>query len=248
MSKKRKKAERADSGRPGAGGSQVHRLETGATHQGGDTLPHAGKEDLCSPRSTGKENPRTSRSTGKENLRPPRNAGWVSGKWPVFRFVGTFVLLMALFYGLTFVPLLSKRVLPYYMQLNARASVVILNILGEGASANGTAVISPRYSVDIRHGCDAIEPSALFIAAVLAFPGRWLSKLPGLLAGTVVLAIINLVRIVSLFYTGIYKPRWFEAMHVDVWQPVFILLALTLWVFWALWATRGGVSRAHAAR
>ena len=229
-------------------------METGDTppaddsHQAGDTLSYAGKEDLCPPHSAGKENPRASRSAGKKGSGPPRDAGWVSGKRPVFRFVGTFVLLMALFYGLTFVPLLSKRVLPYYMQLNARASAGILNVLGEGASAKGTAVISPRYSVDIRHGCDAIEPSALFIAAVLAFPGPWRSKLPGLLAGTVVLAIINLVRIVTLFYTGIYKPRWFEAMHVDVWQPVFILLALTLWVLWALWATRGGVSRAHAAR
>lgn len=212
-------------------------METGATHQAGDTPSHEGKE-----------NPPPTRSAGKEGAGPPRDAGWISGKWPVFRFVGLFVILMALFYGFTFVPFMSKRVLPYYMKLNARASVGILNILGEGASASGTAVTSPRYSVDIRHGCDAIEPSALFIAAVLAFPGRWLSKLPGLLAGTVVLAIINLVRIVTLFYTGIYKPRWFEAMHVDVWQPIFILLALTLWVLWALWATRDGVPRAHAAR
>ena len=265
MSKKRKQAERAARRRSGAEGAQGHRLETGATPRADDTpragtpqdptrkpveatQTHAGETGKPVQSGTGRAQSDTLSRKGKENPRPPRDAGWVSGKRPVFRFVGTFVLLMALFYGLTFVPLLSKRVLPYYMQLNARASAGILNVLGEGASAKGTAVISPRYSVDIRHGCDAIEPSALFIAAVLAFPGPWRSKLPGLLAGTVVLAIINLVRIVTLFYTGIYKPRWFEAMHVDVWQPVFILLALTLWVLWALWATRGGVSRAHAAR
>jgi len=144
---------------------------------------------------------------------------------------------MGIFYACAFLPALDKGFFPYYMRLNARASAAILNVFGEGASASGTSVASPRYSVDIRHGCDAIAPSALFISAVLAFPAGMWSKLPGLLAGTLVLAVINLVRIVTLFYTGIYKPSWFETMHVDVWQPVFILLSLVLWVLWALWST-----------
>lgn len=160
------------------------------------------------------------------------------GKRPVFEFVGFFVIFMASFYYISTRSIVDKRVIPNYMRFNARASAAVLNLLGEGASVHGTSVSSPRYSVDIRHGCDAIEPSALFIAAVLAFPSTLRSKLPGLVAGTVVLALINLVRIVSLFYTGIYFPRAFEVVHVDVWQPIFILLALTLWVIWALWATR----------
>ena len=64
------------------------------------------------------------------------------------------------------------------------------------------------------------------------------SKLPGLVVGTFVLAVVNLIRIVTLFYTGIYWPKWFEAMHVDVWQPIFILLSLTFWILWAVWATQ----------
>ena len=165
----------------------------------------------------------------------------VRGKRPVFVVVGLFALLMALFYVVTTLSLVNETAIPKYMRYNARASAALLNLFGEGATANGTSVSSRRYSVDIRHGCDAIEPSALFIAAVVAFPSTLRSKIPGLIAGTVVLAVINLVRIVSLFYTGIHFPRAFEIMHVDVWQPVFILLALTLWVVWALWATRRGV-------
>jgi exosortase H (IPTLxxWG-CTERM-specific) len=175
---------------------------------------------------------------------PPRRTTLrdrVRGKRPVFVFVGLFALLMALFYVVTTLSLVNETAIPKYMRYNARASAALLNLFGEGATANGTSVSSRRYSVDIRHGCDAIEPSALFIAAVVAFPSTLRSKIPGLIAGTVVLAVINLVRIVSLFYTGIHFPRAFEIMHVDVWQPVFILLALTLWVVWALWATRRGV-------
>ena len=160
------------------------------------------------------------------------------GKAPVFRFVGLFALLMGVFYAATFLPVLNKRFFPYYLRLNARASAAILNLFGEGAAAEGTSVVSPRYSVNIRHGCDAIEPTALLVAAVLAFPAPWRRKGWGILLGTAVLAVINLVRIVTLFYVGIHFPRAFDAMHLDVWQPVFILLSLALWVAWALWAIR----------
>ena len=42
---------------------------------------------------------------------------------------------------------------------------------------------SSRYSVNIAHGCDAIEPLALFVAAVVAFPVAFRTKVPGLLIG-----------------------------------------------------------------
>ncbi|MGB2987003.1 MAG: exosortase H, partial [Phycisphaerae bacterium] len=156
-------------------------------------------------------------------------------------FVVLFGVLMGLFYVVTFLPYVNKTVFPKYMRFNAWASMVVVNVFGERARTAGTAISSPRFSVDIQHGCDAIEPSALFIAAVLAFPTSLRSKLPGILIGTLVLAMINIVRIVTLFYTGIYFPRAFEAMHVDIWQPVFIVLSLTFWVIWAWWATRSRI-------
>ena len=170
------------------------------------------------------------------------------GKRPIFQFVGLFVILMGAYFAITMIDTVEEDIIPEYMRFYASASAAVMNVFGEGATANGTSVVSRRYSVNILQGCDALAPSALFIAAVLAFPGSFRSKIPGLIAGTLVLAVINLVRIVSLFYTGIYFPKWFETMHVDVWQPAFILLSLTLWVLWALWATRRGVSAGTHAK
>lgn len=172
---------------------------------------------------------------------------WFTGKRPIFQFVGIFIVLMGVFYAIARSSYMDKDVLPRYMAFNASASAMILRVLGEDAASNGTFVSSSRYAVDIKRGCDAVEPSALFIAAVLAFPTALLPKLPGLLLGTIVLAIINLVRIVTLFYTGIYFPSLFETMHEDVWQALFILLALFLWVVWAWWATTARTPRSHVA-
>ena len=176
----------------------------------------------------------------------PKMTGF-GAKRPVLGFVVLFAVLMGGFYAVTWIPYVEQEILPAYMKANASASTAILNLFGEGATRRGTSVSSPRYSVDIRHGCDAIEPSMLFLAAVLAFPAPFKTKLPGVLVGTIVLAIVNLIRIVTLFYTGIYKQSWFEIMHVDVWQTLFVLLSLTFWVIWALWATRPPASKPDAA-
>jgi exosortase H (IPTLxxWG-CTERM-specific) len=168
----------------------------------------------------------------------PRPKAWVGSKRPIFTFVVLFAVLLGLFSACAFIPLLEKKVLPGLQVLNAEASVAIMRLFGEKASANHTTIASPRYSVNIAHGCDAIEPAGLFIAAVLAFPASLRSKLPGLVIGTSLLLLMNLVRIISLFYTGVYWPRAFETMHVDVWQPAFILLSLLFWVVWAWWATK----------
>lgn len=166
------------------------------------------------------------------------SAVWVGSKKPVFIFVGVFVLLMALFYALSFADFMEQRALPGLMRVNARASAVVLNLFGEGAQADGTTLQSKRFSVNIAHGCDAIEPIALFVAAVIAFPAPWMTKLPGLLIGTLVLTALNIVRIISLFYVGIWKNSWFDRMHEDIWQPAFIVFSLLFWVIWALWATK----------
>ena len=209
------------------------------------TAPEEGKTETSKLPASDPSAPRSVQAPArrKGNGTPGSFTGWVRAKRPVLMFVLLFGVLMGLFYACTFLPYINRKLLPSYMRFNARSSVAILNIFGEGATAHGTAVTSPRFHVDIRHGCDAIAPSALFVAAVLAFPASIWSKLPAAVVGTLFLAAINLVRIVTLFYAGVYIPKWFEAMHVDVWQPAFILLALTFWVIWAWWATKSRLTK-----
>lgn len=180
----------------------------------------------------------SSGSGSKPAQRGKRKAGWIYAKRPVLGFVVLFGLLMAIFYGITSLRVVDTSIIPAYMRVNATVSSAIINIFGEGSVARGTSVSSSRFSVNILHGCDAIAPTMLFVAAVLAFPAPLVTKFPGAIVGAIILALLNLVRIIALFFTGIYFPKAFEVMHVDVWQPVFILLALSLWIAWAWWATR----------
>ncbi len=163
----------------------------------------------------------------------------------VLLLAGMMVIFNALFY--VFGPLDWVKT---YLALNAEISGAVLRVFGEDAAVVGTSVGSPRFSLDIQRGCDALQVSAFFVFAVLAFPApvpRW-RRVPALAVGVGLLSVINLVRIVSLFYTGIYFPGAFEAMHVAVWQPAFIALGLLFWMTWIWSATRpvAGVVRGRA--
>ncbi len=109
----------------------------------------------------------------------------------------------------------------------------VLRLLGEDASVQGCMVRSPRFAVTIYNGCNGLITSLIFISGVLAFPARWRAKAVGAIGGLVAIQLINLVRIVSLFYIGIYLPRFFSESHIFVWQSLVILAGVSLWVVWA---------------
>lgn len=151
---------------------------------------------------------------------------------PAVRFVLCFIVLLAGFFGVTSLPWFWSDVFPPYLKLNAVVSAWLLRLLGESATVSGWTISTPRFALEIQRGCDAIDPIAIFVVGVLAFPSGWRRKVPGLAVGIAALLLLNQVRIVSLYYVGVHAPGWFEAMHVEVWQPIFIVIAALLWLAW----------------
>ena len=161
---------------------------------------------------------------------------WYRGKRPIVRFVGLFALFMSLAYLCEIIPAVRSHVFPAYLRHNARVCGVILGVLGENVSVSGKSIASPRFALEVAHGCNALLPTALFVSAALASPVSIWAKIPGILIGSIVLMLMNLARIVSMFYAGIYVPSFFDTMHAEVWPAIFIGLSLFLWVVWAVWA------------
>ncbi|MCX6231289.1 MAG: exosortase H [Bacteroidetes bacterium] len=153
-------------------------------------------------------------------------------KRPILIFVVIFAILMGLFYSLWFTSFFENNVQHYIIKINATISNFILNIFGQHTKTMGDMIYSSSFSISIKRGCDAVEAMALFTSVLLAFPAPWKSKLIGLTGGLFMLFLLNLVRIISLFLTGIYFPKAFEIMHIEVWQVLFIFFALGLWIFW----------------
>jgi len=182
-----------------------------------------------------------------ESRRPTGAPGWANRlgeKRPVLRFLVVFALLMGVFYAVFLLPPNRYPRIGHafeaYLSCYARMAGWVINLFGENATVIGQNIASSRFAVQVVRGCDAMDATAMLVAAIVASPVSIRRKMPGILAGVLLLAVVNLLRIVSLFYVGIYWPAAFNTIHFHVWQPVFIVLAVGGWLMWAVWARKKG--------
>jgi exosortase H (IPTLxxWG-CTERM-specific) len=162
----------------------------------------------------------------------PRAAGWRRYRREV-RFLVLFVVILG--GGFTFLawePVNDHLVEPFTAGV-ATASGWSLDLLGQGVSQRGTVLRNDRFAVNIKNGCNGVEAMIIFLGAVLAFPAGWKSRLVGLVLGTLVIQVINLIRVVALFFTGAYFPAFFNSSHTVLWQSIVVLAAFLLFIFWA---------------
>jgi exosortase H (IPTLxxWG-CTERM-specific) len=148
-------------------------------------------------------------------------------------FLALFVMLLAASFTLISVNWVNDHVVEPFTGGIARLSGAALGLLGQHVTMQGTIIQGEHFSVNIRNGCNGVEAMLIFLSAVLAFPAPWRSRLNGLALGFFAIQAINLVRVVSLYLTGAYLPRLFDASHTVIWQSVVILFGVLLWVFWA---------------
>lgn len=175
-----------------------------------------------------------------------RWSAWYANTGPVWKFALKFGALMGLFYGLILTPYFDQ-LLYSYLTANAWAANGILNWLGQDTAVSEITVRSVRFAITVRRGCDAIEPSWFLSAALLSFPAPFSKKLPGILVGAALLQVLNLIRVVSLYFIGLYHPQYFSQVHVEIWPVVFIMVAIAFWIGWIGWTKRTAQPTSHAA-
>ncbi len=163
---------------------------------------------------------------------------WFVSKAPVLLFGAKFGGFMILLYGLLALPF-SEKILYSYLEANAWASHLILNALGQGTQVSEVTIrsSSSSFAIAIRRGCDAVEPTGLLCGAILAFPALFVRKLAGIVAGMIVLQVLNLIRIVTLFVIGShFSKSFFDSVHLEIWPALFIIVAIACFVGWKGWA------------
>tara|TARA_Y100000031_G_scaffold150893_1_gene191044 strand:+ start:420 stop:914 length:495 start_codon:yes stop_codon:yes gene_type:complete len=148
------------------------------------------------------------------------------------RSAGLFIVMLALLEGLYLLSDQSEAV-AFFAKTTAHLTAMALTVLGEAVRVDGVSLYSPLLNMRIVSECTAITPTMVFAAAVLAFPSSVSVKLKGLVLGIVALYLINLVRVVSLYYIGTHAPSQMEFAHIVVWQSVMVLMAIGLWSLWA---------------
>ena len=157
---------------------------------------------------------------------------------PYLKYFLGFVFGILVFYALYSSSFYVNNIEPPFVNGQAQISSAILNLFGENTRVTESAINSSRFGVDVKAGCDGMETIAIFICAILFTPFMFRLKWPGMLAGLVILLILNIFRIVGLYYAGIYWTDAFDARHLHGGFVVFLFIALIIWFIWANWATK----------
>jgi len=152
---------------------------------------------------------------------------------PEARFLILFLTILGVSFTVVALRQVNDAFVTPYTAVIARMSGFVLRIFGEEAVVTGCVVSSPRFAVTIYNGCNGLITSLTFISGVLAFPAKISAKLIGVIGGLLTIQLINLVRIVSLFYIGVFLPQHFNDAHIFVWQSLVIIAGVSLWIVWA---------------
>lgn len=101
----------------------------------------------------------------------------------------------------------------------------------------------PRsFTFRVVPNCGAIPLMIIYLAAVLLFPLPWWKRLAGAVGGVMLLYLINVTRLVMLAYIGAIDEtpgdRWFTFAHEYVWQAVYLVIVVLVWLGWYTLATR----------
>jgi exosortase/archaeosortase family protein len=156
-----------------------------------------------------------------EQLRQHRDVLWFCFRFGVYSMVA-FGALYAL----------QDQVVEPFTRGIAWVTYELMRAVGTPVSLDGVTVRVPNFAVLIRNNCNAAYEMGLYAAATLAYPAPASRRTTGILFAVVVLYVVNLIRVLSLLYTGYLFPGFFEAVHVYVWQVLFLVVVASLWLSW----------------
>lgn len=163
------------------------------------------------------------------------------------RFLLAFIGIGLLLYGLVYLPPVREGVISPFTDGLTTAAGSLITRFGGQAWVQGNVLTIPGFSVRILDLCNGVEATLLLWTAMLAFSAPWRHRLWGLLIGMLGVQALNLARIISLVYLGVWKPTWFYWVHWYVWDALILVDLLLIFLLWLRRLPTPMESRAPAA-
>jgi exosortase H (IPTLxxWG-CTERM-specific) len=158
----------------------------------------------------------------------------------MLRFKLLFITILGvLFYAELLQPVDAHVIAPFTAAI-AKVCVWLVGLFDPHAIAYGKILQSTSngFAISIERGCNGVEAVIILVSAMLAFPAPWKHKLVGIGIGFAAIQLLNLVRIISLFYLGQWNRTWFDWFHLYLWQALIVLDALVVFLVWLRYLPR----------
>jgi len=159
--------------------------------------------------------------------------------------LSTFLMILVALFTLELIPIVHESIIIPFTGFVAYISAGVASFFDSSIQAEGIVMrsLETGTAVKIMPGCNGVEAMICLAAAIIAFTSTWMQKIIGLIAGFIAIQLLNIVRIISLFYLLQWNKEWFEWAHLYVWQALIILDALIIFILWVRWLPAENVDR-----
>lgn len=148
------------------------------------------------------------------------------------RFAVVFMVIVAAIFALNSL-VEPTRFMKRYIEIIAACVGLVLRITPFEVEVKQTLIRFHSSAIRIIPECSGAEAMAIFCAAVLAFPATVKQKLLAVGLGVPALYVVNILRLACLAVVGAFMSREvFNFAHVYVWQTVFIIFVVIVWLLW----------------
>lgn len=147
-----------------------------------------------------------------------------------YRALVALVLWASVLYAIAYSPWFIETVVSRIALSFSTVVAFILQSLGGDIERVGTIIKGSGFGIEIYHKCTGVYQAAGFVAGVLAYPTTLRNKFIWVLSGIGFLCALNVIRIVSVFYTGLHFPELVPLLHGVIWEAVMILLTIVIWL------------------
>lgn len=152
----------------------------------------------------------------------------------MLRFFLVFLVIQGFLFTAELTPPAQRFVIVPFTEGVASVSAWLIKLFDSGVISHGKVIqdLETGFAVSIEAGCNGVEATIVLLAALMAFPAPWRSRLWGLLVGFLTIQGLNILRIISLFYIGQWNMKVFEWAHLYIWQALIMLDVLIIFLIW----------------
>ncbi len=145
-------------------------------------------------------------------------------------FIGLFVLYISIFAG---VLEMNRSALLAFREFTASAIAALWGIFTTQVACSGTQLTFVGFAMEIVLECTALHYMIIYIAGVLAFRSHTVSyRAAGIFLGILLIFLLNMFRIGIIGFIGRYYSDVFTFVHEYLWQGMFALSVILLWMLW----------------
>lgn len=152
----------------------------------------------------------------------------------MIKFFIYFVIIQFFLFTMEQLMTIRQLIIIPFTQFIAQISVWFVHLFDQNVVSSGTVLqhLSSGFSVSIESGCNGIEALIVLISAILVFPTTWKFKLKGIIIGFFAVELLNIIRIITLFYIGQWNQEVFNWAHLYIWEALIMLDILIIFIWW----------------